>query len=82
MYIKKGYYKKAADDLKRATALDPSDEDHWYYLAVSLHHTHDCDIVDAMSRYVKLCKTRDCSSKRVAWAENTPGRLKARGICP
>jgi tetratricopeptide (TPR) repeat protein len=76
-------YERAARDLRRATELSPSDPDYWYDYGVALFYKKDCQLVEVLERYRKLCESStDCKAPRLTWAGDTVARFTSTGRCP
>ena len=65
-------YEKAVIDLKRATLLAPDSAKYWYEYASALYYTLDCDIIAALSTYLRLCAAgQKCKAHGLKFAKSS-----------
>jgi tetratricopeptide (TPR) repeat protein len=66
---------QAVHDLKRATELNPDSPGNWHEYGVALYKSIDCEFVDALDQYLKLCENgKSCQQKHLEWSR---GAIKA-----
>ena len=77
-------YRRAAEEWRLATELNPDRPSYWYHYGVANYHLVDCEIIPALDTYAELCEADSdltCDESRITWAEEVTESLIDRGEC-
>ena len=75
-------FEAAAENLKKATELNPGKPKYWYEYAAVLHYKLDCEIVEPLKNYLRLCDTdSQCRPGELKWALHARDWLEENNTC-
>jgi len=75
-------YANAAKAFNKSITLGENKSSTWYTLAVSQWHINNCEYLNSLRSYEKICKeNKDCKQERLKWRVDTIRAVKQKKQC-